>query len=297
MRRPRDRLRFLVRVGDDDLPVDGDAGSRDVRIQALRVVTMLGPDRAIALDEGAIRLGRAEPGQVHVLRRGPGHAVDVARRVPERRVRALQRRQLHRHVVVAVVLAMVSQSRARHPHHEHLERLLEHGPRARRVESVVADLVRRHAATHSQLEPPTAQVIKHADLAQQPERRVERQQEDERPQADAPRPLRRRRQEHRGRRRHAERGGVMLGQVIAEESRRVRRLQELEPVLVELPERSVLPAVDPVEHPELEIRHGPSELLARHSRIGGAGASGSVHDQLAGAASTRPAGARRKRIR
>src|SRR6266566_9186135 len=53
----------------------------------------------------------------------------------------------------------------------------------------------------------------------------------------------------------------MLGQVIAEQARRVRLLQEPQPILVELPERPLLPAIDPVEHSELYVRHYPLRAL------------------------------------
>src|SRR5262249_34649894 len=66
MSRPGDRLRFLVRVRDDDLPVDADARGRDVRIEPRRVAAMLRPGGAIALDEAPVRLRRAEPDQMHV---------------------------------------------------------------------------------------------------------------------------------------------------------------------------------------------------------------------------------------
>ena len=261
MGRARDRFRLLVRVGDDDLAVDADARRLDVRVETPRIVAMLRPDGSILLDEGAIRRRRAESDQVHVPRCGPGHALDVARRAPERRIRTLERRQLHRHVVIAIVLPTVGQARAGHPRDEHVERLLEHGPRACRIEAVIADLVRRHAAADTELEPAAAQVIEHADLAQQSKRRVQRQEEDERPQPNAPRALGRRGQEHRRRGRHPERCGVMLGQVIAEKARRVRLLQEPQPILVELPERPLLPAIDPVEHSELYVRHYPLRAL------------------------------------
>ena len=244
-------------------------GVSTCRLSRLRVVAMGRPHGSIFLHEGAIGLGRAEPDEVHALRRGPGHAVDVARRVPERRIRTLERRQLHRDVVVAVVLATVGQPRARQAGDDHLERFLEHRARARRIEAVIADLVGGHAAPHAELEPSAAQVVEHADLADQPEGRVQGQQIDERAQPNAARALRRGGEEHRRRRRHAERRGVMLGQVIAEESRRFRLLQELQPIFVELAERSLLPPIDPVEHPEVRGRHRSLRSdLPGHCRTG-----------------------------
>jgi hypothetical protein len=47
----------------------------------------------------------------------------------------------------------------------------------------------------------------------------------------------------------------MLGQVVTEEARRFRFLQQPQPILVELREWPLLPAIDPVEHSELYVRH------------------------------------------
>src|SRR5262249_28113252 len=132
MGQARDRFGFLVGVGHDDLPVDADARRLDVRVEAARVVSGLGTYGSALFDERAIRLRRGELYQVHVLRRRPGDARDVAGRVPERRIRTLLRRQLDRHVVVSIVLAAVGQARAGHPGDEDVERLLEHPARARR---------------------------------------------------------------------------------------------------------------------------------------------------------------------
>ena len=50
---------------------------------------------------------------------------------------------------------------------------------------VIAELERRHAAADADLEPAVAQMIEDADLLGQPQRRIERQQIDQRPEPHA----------------------------------------------------------------------------------------------------------------
>src|SRR2546422_687658 len=85
-------------------------------------------------------------------------------------------------------------------------------------------------------------------------RGVPRQRIDERAESNPPGPLRGGGQEHARRRRHPERRGVVLGQVIAEESCRVSGFEQLQALLVDLGQWCGA-AVDPVEEPECDWRH------------------------------------------
>jgi hypothetical protein len=78
---------------------------------------------------------------------------------------------------------------------------------------------------------------------------VQRQRVDQRPEAKVSRALRHRGEEHARRRRHAERRGVMLGQVIGMEAGPVIGLDDLQPLLVVLCQRHVV-AVEVIENAE-----------------------------------------------
>ena len=61
---------------------------------------------------------------------------------------------------------------------EHVEELLEHGPRAGEVLAETFELVGLVAAADAEDEPPAGEAIDHADLGQQPRRLVERRDDD-----------------------------------------------------------------------------------------------------------------------
>src|SRR6266849_5985344 len=72
---------------------------------------------------------------------------------------------------------------------------------------------------------------------------------------DLPGALRRRGQKDPGRGRHPQRRGMMLGDVIAEKSRRIVFAQQFEPALVEAI-KAVIPALNMVENAEFNLAHG-----------------------------------------
>ena len=98
------------------------------------------------------------------------------------------------------------------------------------VDAVEPDLDRRNAAPHPIQKAPAAHLVEHADLIDQPQRVIERQQIDHRPKAQLPGPLRDGGQEHSGRRCIAERRVVVFGEMIAIETRTVVGLNKLEPL-------------------------------------------------------------------
>ena len=85
----------------------------------------------------------------------------------------------------------------------------------REIEAVGCGLERRHAAADAELEAPAAHLIEHADFLDQPQRMVERQQIDQRAEAQGLRALRHRGEKQAGRGGAAERRRVVLGEVIA----------------------------------------------------------------------------------
>src|SRR6202042_3338889 len=94
-------------------------------------------------------------------------------------------------------------------------RFVKHRPGLRKVERVVRGLEWRPAAADAELEPSAAQLIEHADFFDQPQRMIERQQINQRAEAQFCGALRQRGEENSRRRRATDRRAVMLGEVIA----------------------------------------------------------------------------------
>ena len=121
------------------------------------------------------------------------------------------------------------------------------------VEPVGGGLKHRNAAADAELEAAAAQLIDHADLFDQAERMIERQQIDQRPEAQFRRALRQRCEDQRRRGGGAERRRVMFGDVIAVEAGAIVSLGDGQPLGVELAERHAR-VVDVVEDAEF---HAP----------------------------------------
>jgi hypothetical protein len=104
----------------------------------------------------------------------------------------------------------------------------------RRIDAVVADLVGRDAAADAELQPAAAHLIEHADLVDQPQRVVKVDRVDQRPEAQRLGALSHGGEEYAGRRRHAERRRMVLGDVIGVEACALVELDQPQAV-VELP--------------------------------------------------------------
>ena len=141
---------------------------------------------------------------------------------------------------------------ARQPLQDDLERLPVDLLGLEMVQVEERHLVGDDAAPHPEVEAAPREVIEHAHLLDQPERVVERQAVDAGPEADAPGALGGRGEEDAGHGRQAERRGVVLGQVVRVEARRVVLLEQAQPALVELGDRHV-PPVEMVEDPEVHV--------------------------------------------
>ncbi len=96
-----------------------------------------------------------------------------------------------------------------------VERVDEDLARIRVRDLVIAELERRDAAADADLEPAVAEVVEDADLLGQPQRRIERQQIDERPEPHALGRARDRAEIDARHRHEIERRRVMLGDVQA----------------------------------------------------------------------------------
>ena len=113
-------------------------------------------------------------------------------------MRALHRLEHHRHFVEAIEFALEGQLVGGEALEQHLERFVVHRAGLRKVERIVRGLERRHAAADAEFEPPAAQLVEHADFLDQPQRMIERQQIDQRAEAQFFGALRQRGEENSG---------------------------------------------------------------------------------------------------
>src|SRR5262245_57462492 len=184
--------RLVVRFGHDEMHHQPD--HRLLALDRQRAgALMLFPRGAVARHGDGEAIDRADDDRVHAFHRRS----DRIAHVPERRIGLLQRPQVHRQVLEAVEATRVGQAVV-------AEALADDGERldvARVVRlgvRLLAPEIRFHhaAAAHADLQPAVAQVVEHADLFDQAERMVERQHVDARAEAQAPRALGHRTQEH-----------------------------------------------------------------------------------------------------
>jgi acetaldehyde dehydrogenase (acetylating) len=100
-------------------------------------------------------------------------------------VRLLQGPQRDRHVLVGEVIARIVQHIGPQARTDALECVDENLPRLIVFDLVIFELIGRHAAADADIEPAVTEVIDDGDFLDQPQRRVKRQQIDERPQSQA----------------------------------------------------------------------------------------------------------------
>jgi hypothetical protein len=99
-------------------------------------------------------------------------------------------------------------------------------------------------------------MVEHADFLCEAERMIERKQVDQWSEVKPLRALRDRGQKDARRGRHAERGRVMLGQVVRVKSRLVGSREHIEPARIGLAEGLILAALDVIEDSERDFVHG-----------------------------------------
>src|SRR6266581_615285 len=217
------------------------------------VVAVPFPDLAILLEQRlAVRGLRKQRGVIAVAR-GELDRLAVAAGKPERRIRLLQRFVVQLDVAVVVVPALEIEHLVFTRCKEYLERFTVALARfldAFHVEDQRFD--RRHAASYAELEAPARELVEHADLVVEAEGVVPGQAEGERPQAQPPRALDHRRQQHARRAVDGKRRALVLGDEIGVQAGLVGGGGELE--LVHRAGRA-LGRLDPVENAELQIGH------------------------------------------
>src|ERR1700749_1077137 len=118
-----------------------------------------------------------------------------------------------------------------------------------RVHSEIADLVRRGAAPESDFQAPAAHLVEHADFLENAQRMAYAKRVDQRAKAQAFGTLGYSGQHDAGRRRHAERRRVMLGDMVGVKSAAIVDFGELEPALIEIGKARIA-AIDMIEDPE-----------------------------------------------
>ena len=123
------------------------------------------------------------------------------------------------------------------PLHDDRQRFIVDVAGLRRIGAEQFELDRRGAAAEPDVEAAAAHLIEHADFLDHPQRMIERQGEDHRPEAQPLGALRDRRQENAGRRRHAERRPVVFGKMVGVESRAIEQLHDRKPLLVIIRQR------------------------------------------------------------
>ena len=161
--------------------------------------------------------------------------------------------QDHRHLIELVELALERHFVGGKALQQNLERLVVHRLRLGEVEAVGRRLVHGNAAPDTKLEAPAAHLVEHADLFDQAQRVVERQQIDQRAKPQILGAVGERRHDQRRRGCRAQRRRVVLGDVVAVEARAVVGLGNLELVGVELAEWHAC-IVDVVEYAEFHFR-------------------------------------------
>src|SRR2546428_7252995 len=243
-------FRFSVRFGDDHVQRPGEEWRRHVRVVPARVVPVLLPDLAVALEE---RLSVDEPSEerrvIAVPRRGLD-GIAVAAGEPEGWIRLLRGLVVKLHV-----LALVVEDIAAAGSKGNLKRPAVAGARLLDVfQSISKGFDGRNAATHAKLEPAARELVEHADFVVEAVRVVPGQAEGERADAQAFRALDHRREQHARRSVDRERRALVLGEHVGVKAGAVGRGGELELVRVHLA-RGALRSFDPIENAELQASH------------------------------------------
>ena len=154
-------------------------------------------------------------------------------------MRLLQRPQGDRDVLVGEVRPAIGERVRYEPGADAVERIDEDVARLLMLDLVIFQLERRYSAADAHFEATMAQVIEHADLLDQAQRRVEREQIDQRTEPHVPGRAGDRAEIDARNRNHVEGRGVMLRNVQAVDPRIVSRAGEREPLVEQRGERTV----------------------------------------------------------
>src|SRR5262245_21695265 len=231
----RDSDCFFIRIGDHNKSAEADIGHRTF------CPARFPPDLAIAIDKAACFRGRIQADDMQALACCPLGAVDRVDAIPDRWIRLLQRFQLHRDVLEGKKVAAKIEGSLGEALYDQLQSFHVDLLRLCRVESIEGSFSGRGSTAEADLQPPAANLVKHTDFFDQPNRMVKRQRIDQRAETKSLCALRHGSQEYAGRRCHAERRRVMLGNMIGIEAYLIISLDKLEACLVIILQRQIAP--------------------------------------------------------
>src|SRR3984957_14815572 len=154
-------------------------------------------------------------------------------------MRLLQRPQGDRDILVGEVWPAIGERVRYEPGADAVERIDEDVARLLMLDLVIFQLERRYSPADAHFEATMAQVIEHADLLDQAQRGVEREQIDQRTEPHVPGRAGDRAEIDARNRNHVEGRGVMLRNVQAVDPRIVSRAGEREPLVEQRGERAV----------------------------------------------------------
>src|SRR6516225_1993349 len=114
-------MRLRIGIGNEDVPLHADRRAIGKFRLGRGRPTAFVQRRLIRIDVGLGGRHRSQRDEMQTLLAGPGRADLIGGAVPERRMRLLQRAQLDRYILVAVVLAFVEKAIRRRPALTHLK--------------------------------------------------------------------------------------------------------------------------------------------------------------------------------
>ena len=178
--------------------------------------------------------------------------------IPDRRRRLLKAIHLELDRLAAWLAIDARLERLQHE----WQRRAEDGLGLRRIDSIKTQFRRRRAAPEADEQASAAQLVQHTDFLRQPQRVIERQRIDHRPEPQLLGAHGDSGQKNIGRRCHAKRGAMMLGQMIGVKASPVIGLDQRQPLLHELRHRQRR-IVQMIEDPDFHRAcHLPLDYLA-----------------------------------
>jgi hypothetical protein len=121
-------------------------------IESARLMPVSVPGVPVRIGVLAHHRSGAEADEIEAVPPGKFDTGRGVRRVPQRRIRLLQRMQFDRDVLVTVVRSLEVQPRLRQPRKQDRERLIEDRARIRRIDPEIAQLIGRDAAADAEFQ-------------------------------------------------------------------------------------------------------------------------------------------------
>ena len=159
---------------------------------------------------------------------------------------------MHRVIVVIEALAVMRDATRAQPLLQDRQHLFVRLPHRRQFAAEQLMLRVAHAAPDPRHEPAMRKLVDHAELLDQPRRMIQRQAQHHRAQPYLRCAPRHRREEHDRRRRHVQRGEVVLGDMIAVEPELLGVPDQLDAFIVLLPQRHVGALLEVIPPAELQ---------------------------------------------